>query len=689
MNSLGDVSSATADSNGVTTKLVASPVILTNSVNGGAVTLSGVIPAAYGATGASGVTVLVYDGSTQLGSTTTTSGGAWSFTSSQLTNGAHSFQVRSSAAAGVSAPSLAVSLNITQGLAPTTPGSGGGSNSGPVSVATYLANAASLDAAGSIKISDTAAAVSAALDKLNSDANVTAITLTNTPTLALTVAQALGDTQALKAVTNSNYAITVTDTGAAVEANFDALNADAKVTAILPTGGLQNLVLTIDQVVNDSRAVSLLDPFVINVTGTAAKLNALTTAEIALLSTAGTTQITATDSDLTLSVAQKAALGAAGISVVQPYSGGTTEVLSYSSTGSTAETLYQGVNNSSYSSYAIFTNSAGATTSEIWYRTDGSVYQSKTWKSDGSYSIDSNSSGSIFGASFTSYNTVYAASGLRLSVAWSNGIAETLSYNNAGTVSEAVVTGLTAANYAKTDTLYNADGSNAKETWYTSAGAVYEIKTWNSDGSYALHFNVSGSVFGASYSYYDSSYNASGQRVSQTWSNGVTETWSYNSATGSVSETVVTGLTNKNFVKTDTLYGSNAKPASETWYRADGSVLQKETWNADGSYEIHSNSSGSAFGANYSSYDMSYNSLSQLIGENWSNGAAETWTYSPSTGLLTEAVVVGITNPLYVKTDTYYGATGKPASETWYRNDGTIYQTEVWNSNGTTTIHKG
>src|SRR5208283_464849 len=66
----------------------------------------------------------------------------------------------------------------------------------PVTVVQYLASQAALDATGNIEIADTAANVSASFNTLNADAHVTAITLTGTgtPTLSLTVAQALNDT---------------------------------------------------------------------------------------------------------------------------------------------------------------------------------------------------------------------------------------------------------------------------------------------------------------------------------------------------------------------------------------------------------------------------------------------------------------------------------------------------------------
>ncbi|MBV8442981.1 MAG: heparin lyase I family protein, partial [Hyphomicrobiales bacterium] len=121
-NSLGDVSATTTNSGGaVATNMLPSPVVQTTDVNGDAVTLSGVIPTAYGGAGPVGATVLVYDGSTQLGSATTTTGGAWSFTTSSLANGAHSFTVESQNSYGASAPSIPIALTLTSSDSPAAP----------------------------------------------------------------------------------------------------------------------------------------------------------------------------------------------------------------------------------------------------------------------------------------------------------------------------------------------------------------------------------------------------------------------------------------------------------------------------------------------------------------------------------------------------------------------------------------
>ncbi len=68
-----------------------------------------------------GSTVSVYDGDILLGTVTAGAGGAWSFTPAALSNGAHSFTVTQTDAAGnVGAATTAVGITIENGLPPTT-----------------------------------------------------------------------------------------------------------------------------------------------------------------------------------------------------------------------------------------------------------------------------------------------------------------------------------------------------------------------------------------------------------------------------------------------------------------------------------------------------------------------------------------------------------------------------------------
>ena len=91
------------------------PSIVSNTINSGKVTLNG--------TAEANSTVQVFEGSTQLGTATTNSSGAWTFTTATLTIGAHNFTAKAMDAAGNnSAASAATSVTIgTTTQAPGAP----------------------------------------------------------------------------------------------------------------------------------------------------------------------------------------------------------------------------------------------------------------------------------------------------------------------------------------------------------------------------------------------------------------------------------------------------------------------------------------------------------------------------------------------------------------------------------------
>jgi hypothetical protein len=72
-------------------------------------------------TGAGNATVNVYDGTTLLGTTTTSINGAWNFTTGTLANGAHSFTATDVDSAGntsTASSALAVTVDTTDRLDP-------------------------------------------------------------------------------------------------------------------------------------------------------------------------------------------------------------------------------------------------------------------------------------------------------------------------------------------------------------------------------------------------------------------------------------------------------------------------------------------------------------------------------------------------------------------------------------------
>jgi hypothetical protein len=145
-------------------------------------------------------------------------------------------------------------------------------------VANVLADAGSL-AGDTIHVSDTAANVSSNIDALNADTGISAIDLTGsgTPTLTLTVGQALGDAIALGEIKNASYVVDISDTAANVAAHLDALASDAFLGAItLTDGGTPTLTVSAEQLVNDATVLAdISNPNVaIDVSDTAASVSA-------------------------------------------------------------------------------------------------------------------------------------------------------------------------------------------------------------------------------------------------------------------------------------------------------------------------------------------------------------------------------------------------------------------------------
>jgi len=192
----------------------------------------------------------------------------------------------------------------------------------PVTVAGYLANRAALDAAGHIAIADTTSNVSASFDLLNADPNIASITLSaaGTPTLSLSVAQALNDTHALGAITNASYAIAVADSAANISANIDALNADPHLASMtLTNAGTPRLTLTLAEALNDTAALAKIKSnYTITISDTAANIESLKSAQIASLGSLHVSRISARDASVDLTVAQAVALENNSIPVSAP-----------------------------------------------------------------------------------------------------------------------------------------------------------------------------------------------------------------------------------------------------------------------------------------------------------------------------------------------------------------------------------
>ncbi len=216
-----------------------------------------------------------------------------------------------------------------------------------VSVATVLADQPTLDKiVGGFAIADLAATVAANLDALNADAQLKSITLTDggTPTLTLSIAEALNDTAALsKIVSPHNVAIadTAANIAAITSAQASALEA-AGYTRISATGPVtltvaQAWILSGDGLIVTGGPVTVAGPaatmlaltaaqdaafiaagYVLEVADTAAHILALTTAQISSLAALHVKQIASTDTSIVLTTAKAIAFGSAHIALSAP-----------------------------------------------------------------------------------------------------------------------------------------------------------------------------------------------------------------------------------------------------------------------------------------------------------------------------------------------------------------------------------
>ena len=453
-NSLGDVSATvTNNGTGISTNMLPSPVIESTAVKGNAVTLSGVIPTAYGGTGPAGATVLIYDGATKLGSTTTTTGGAWSFTTSTLANGAHSFAAESQNSYGASASSIPIPITLTSlsaapGVAPTITGTVAGrattseaavkpfsgvtiadANSGASDTLTISVTGAGGTLSGTgltggtggvYTLTGTAAAITSELGALSFTPKA------GSPGTSSTTNFRLSDLSSAYATATVNTTTSVVDTDPAGALSLSVAQATALETAggSAPTGD------------------------VVTLSDTAANIQGLTAAQIGGLKAIGVTAIAATNASVSLSVAQTSAVNTAGLSVSAPANDIVTE---HNADGSWnfhyyTTITFQGVR---YASYNSAYTSSGFRNLATYYGAGGNVLASESFATNGSYSITVggvltqqktvNADGSyamvyngVTGQAYTSYQRDYTSKGVLLARAVNdtNGAGVTTVYGN-------------------------------------------------------------------------------------------------------------------------------------------------------------------------------------------------------------------------------------------------------------------
>jgi hypothetical protein len=169
----------------------------------------------------------------------------------------------------------------------------------------------------------------------------------------------------------------------------------------------------------------------ITIVDTAADLQALTATQIATLSSAGVTLLEASNADVAFTTAQKEALGAAGIALEQPYSGGANEVLTYYSSGVLKTAQYLGIVGRPYTSYTETYGANGKPTSASY---SNGMTATWTYNADKSYDI---AYAGVTGQPYSSYENVYNTAGVGVTTArnMTNGSGALLLYANGQTIS--------------------------------------------------------------------------------------------------------------------------------------------------------------------------------------------------------------------------------------------------------------
>ena len=235
------------------------------------------------------------------------------------------------------------------------------------------------------------------------------------------------------------------------------------------------------------------------------------------------------------------------------------------------ETFYSGAGGTGAAvATEIFTPTAGGGyTGAI----NGVTYQVKTVNADGSYDVLTDAGGTIWGQSYGSTDTAYAATGSRELLTFYSGVGAT------GSV-------------VATET-FTADGGYAG----VLNGATYQVKTVNADGSYDILTNAGGTIFAKSYGSSDNAYTTSGVRDLESFYSGV-------GGTGSVVAT-------ENFTANGGYAGA-----------LNGVLYQVKTVNADLSYNVQTYKAGTYAGQVYASFAISYSPAGKATTETYYSSGA-------------------------------------------------------------------
>jgi hypothetical protein len=169
------------------------------------------------------------------------------------------------------------------------------------------------------KVVDTAANITADLNALEANSQLSTIVISDNGAIGLSVAQITGDAAALALLHNQNgnpYSLTVTDTASHVQAALSSLNSNSHVDKIVVSDSATNEVgFTVSALNHDTNVLGELynadgtTHASIELVDSAGHIQALTATQIQNLAAEGVNLIDSTNNKLLLSVAQYEALG--------------------------------------------------------------------------------------------------------------------------------------------------------------------------------------------------------------------------------------------------------------------------------------------------------------------------------------------------------------------------------------------
>jgi hypothetical protein len=320
--------------------------------------------------------------------------------------------------------------------------------------------------AAKVKVSDTAANISSALDALNSNTHVDKIVISPTGALSLTAGQVAGDTTALGEIVGS-YSIHVSDNAANVTTNLDALQSNGHVTQIVVSDN-NEITVSIAQLTSDAGMISdlqnqnastvhvIVSDTAANIATAIASLNSNTTVNKIIVSNSGSAEVT-------LTAAQAAANGTVLGELFQ--SNGTTPAhVAVSDSASNISGAFDALNGNTHVDKIVVSNSpTQVTITASQAGTDGTAL-SELFNSDGTTQAHvtvSDTASNISGA-FNALNGNTHVNKIVVSDSASNSV--TITASQAGTDSAALgelfqANGTTPATVTVGDTASNISGA--------------------------------------------------------------------------------------------------------------------------------------------------------------------------------------------------------------------------------------